>query len=235
VRTAGVEQREDQRRPHQYGMVAQASGREEQAHEADDRESRHPAEILARPATPAVQRVSKEAGVEVHARDEGAHAEKRQTKNERNEVGHNVRPLSGRGGAGATLDHRSSMSPPRSASENPCKPSAPRGHLGGLHDVNREAPQTAEIGCRDHERGGHRAPGQQAAKLSGDESNESRIVGTPAATRRVFIAWPSIASFTRSRLPAGEPVHLSRADGESDDDLYVAACELARMCRVGLE
>jgi len=31
-------------------------------------------------------------------------------------------------------------------------------------------------------------------------------------------------------LPAGKPLHLSRVDGDSDDDVYMAACELARMC-----
>ena len=36
-------------------------------------------------------------------------------------------------------------------------------------------------------------------------------------------------------LPAGEPVHIARLDGDSDDDVYRAACELAGMCGVDLE
>ena len=36
-------------------------------------------------------------------------------------------------------------------------------------------------------------------------------------------------------IPAGEPVYLSRVDGDGDDDVYRAACELARMCGVDVE
>jgi hypothetical protein len=35
-------------------------------------------------------------------------------------------------------------------------------------------------------------------------------------------------------LPAGEPVYVSRVDGDGPDELYVAACELARMVGVNL-
>ena len=36
-------------------------------------------------------------------------------------------------------------------------------------------------------------------------------------------------------LPAGEPLYLSRVDGETDEDVNVAALELARMCGVKVE
>jgi hypothetical protein len=31
-------------------------------------------------------------------------------------------------------------------------------------------------------------------------------------------------------VPAGEPVYLVRVDGDSDDDVFLAACEMAAMC-----
>ena len=34
-------------------------------------------------------------------------------------------------------------------------------------------------------------------------------------------------------VPAGEPVYLVRVDGDSADDVFLAACELALMCGVG--
>ena len=37
------------------------------------------------------------------------------------------------------------------------------------------------------------------------------------------------------KLPEAEVVHIARADGDSDDDVYLAACELARMCGVDVE
>jgi hypothetical protein len=36
------------------------------------------------------------------------------------------------------------------------------------------------------------------------------------------------------KLPEAEFVHIARADGDSDEDVYTAACELARMCGVKL-
>jgi hypothetical protein len=36
-------------------------------------------------------------------------------------------------------------------------------------------------------------------------------------------------------VPKGEPVYISRVDADGPDDLYLAACELARICRVELE
>ena len=37
------------------------------------------------------------------------------------------------------------------------------------------------------------------------------------------------------KLPEGEPLYLARADGETDIDVYLAACDLARMCGVELQ
>ena len=36
-------------------------------------------------------------------------------------------------------------------------------------------------------------------------------------------------------IPVGEPVYLPRVDGDSDEDVDRAACELARMCGVDVE
>lgn len=36
-------------------------------------------------------------------------------------------------------------------------------------------------------------------------------------------------------LPAGEPLYIARVDGDSGDDVYRAACELAALCGVDLE
>jgi hypothetical protein len=36
-------------------------------------------------------------------------------------------------------------------------------------------------------------------------------------------------------IPAGEPVYLSRVDGDSDGGVYRAVCALARMCGVAVD
>jgi hypothetical protein len=37
------------------------------------------------------------------------------------------------------------------------------------------------------------------------------------------------------KLPNAEIVHIARADGDRDEDVFLAACELARMCGVELD
>jgi hypothetical protein len=37
------------------------------------------------------------------------------------------------------------------------------------------------------------------------------------------------------KLPEGEPLHIARVDGDSDEDVYRAACELAQMIGIDLE
>ena len=37
------------------------------------------------------------------------------------------------------------------------------------------------------------------------------------------------------KLPEAELVHIARTDGDSDQDVYLAACALAGMCGVELD
>jgi hypothetical protein len=49
-----------------------------------------------------------------------------------------------------------------------------------------------------------------------------------------FTAW-GVIELHAVPLPLGEPVYVSRVDGDGPDELYVAACELAPMVGVDLE
>jgi hypothetical protein len=57
-----------------------------------------------------------------------------------------------------------------------------------------------------------------------------RWASLPAST-----AWGTTASCHAVKLPEAELVHIARTDGDSDQDVYLAACALAGMCGVELD